>query len=202
MWHKPCRTFHPWCPCIKTRCLSISLKWCYLRVMAPQPPATSTWYWSRDKVDAISQTTFWNAFSWMKMFELRLKFHWSLFPRVQLIIFQHWFRWWLDTVLATSHYLNQWWLVNRCIYMPGLGSTPELELELGSTPTPELELELELKPPELELELELIFWRLAGVGVGVETSGVGVGVGVDIMELTPTLITRPQWINWSITYSG
>ena len=23
MWHKPCRTFHPWCPCIKTRCLSI-----------------------------------------------------------------------------------------------------------------------------------------------------------------------------------
>ena len=26
MWHKPCRTFHPWCPCIKTRCL-FSL-WC------------------------------------------------------------------------------------------------------------------------------------------------------------------------------
>ena len=80
-------------------------------------------------------------------------------------------------------------------FVPGLGSTPELELELGSTPTPtpELELELELKPPEMELELELIFWRLAGVGiagvgVGVETSGVGVGVGVDIMELTPTLI--------------
>ena len=22
MWLKPCRTFHPWCPCIKTRCLS------------------------------------------------------------------------------------------------------------------------------------------------------------------------------------
>ena len=21
MWHKPCRTFHPWCSCIKTRCL-------------------------------------------------------------------------------------------------------------------------------------------------------------------------------------
>ena len=21
MWHRPCRTFHPWCPCIKTRCL-------------------------------------------------------------------------------------------------------------------------------------------------------------------------------------
>ena len=23
MWHKPCRTFHPWCLCIKTRCLFI-----------------------------------------------------------------------------------------------------------------------------------------------------------------------------------
>ena len=23
MWHKQCRTFHPWCPCIKTRCLLV-----------------------------------------------------------------------------------------------------------------------------------------------------------------------------------
>ena len=49
-------------------------------------------HWGRDKIDAISQTTFSNAFSWMKMLELRLKFHWSLFPRVQLTISQHWFR--------------------------------------------------------------------------------------------------------------
>ena len=27
MWHKPCRTFHPWCPCIKTRCLFITVVW-------------------------------------------------------------------------------------------------------------------------------------------------------------------------------
>ena len=33
-----------------------------------------------------------NAFSWIKMLQLGLKFHWSLFPRVQLTIFQHWFR--------------------------------------------------------------------------------------------------------------
>ena len=26
MWHKPCRTFHPWCLCIKTRCLSNCLR--------------------------------------------------------------------------------------------------------------------------------------------------------------------------------
>ena len=44
------------------------------------------------QMDAISQTTVSNAFSWMKMFEFRLKFHWSLFPVVQWTIFQHWFR--------------------------------------------------------------------------------------------------------------
>ena len=33
----------------------------------------------RDKVDAISQTTFSIACFWMKMFEFRLKFHWRLF---------------------------------------------------------------------------------------------------------------------------
>ena len=32
------------------------------------------------------------AFSWMKMLEFRLIFHWSLFLRVQLTIFHHWFR--------------------------------------------------------------------------------------------------------------
>ena len=34
-------------------------------------------HWGRDKMDAISQTTFSNAFSWMKVFESRLKFHWN-----------------------------------------------------------------------------------------------------------------------------
>ena len=49
-------------------------------------------HWGRDKMDPITQTTFSRAFSWMNMFEFRLKFHWGLFPRVQLTIFQHWFR--------------------------------------------------------------------------------------------------------------
>ena len=30
--------------------------------------------------------------------------------------FQHWFRYWLGAVQATSHYLNQWWSVYRRIY--------------------------------------------------------------------------------------
>ena len=35
------------------------------------------------QMDAIWQTTFSSAFSWMKMFEFLLKFHWSLFLRVE-----------------------------------------------------------------------------------------------------------------------
>ena len=42
-----------------------------------------------------------NAFSLMKMCKFWLKFHWSLFPMVQLAVFRHW--------LMPSHYLNQWW---------------------------------------------------------------------------------------------
>ena len=81
--------------------------------VAPLSPLT---HWGRDKKDAISQTTFSNAFSWMKLLEFWLKFHWNLFLRVQLTIFQHWFRYWLGAVQATSHYLNQCWLEYRRIY--------------------------------------------------------------------------------------
>ena len=45
-----------------------------------------------DKMAAILQTIFSGAFSWMKSFVFWLKFHQSLFLRVQLTIFQHWFR--------------------------------------------------------------------------------------------------------------
>ena len=49
-------------------------------------------HWGQDKMAAIFQTSHSNAFSWMKMSVFRLNFHWSLFLRVQLTIFQHWFR--------------------------------------------------------------------------------------------------------------
>ena len=39
----------------------------------------------RDKMAAILQTTFWNAFSWMKMFDFPLKFHWILFYSWQYV---------------------------------------------------------------------------------------------------------------------
>ena len=49
-------------------------------------------HWGRDKMAAISQTTFSSAFSWMKIYEFWFKFHWNFFLRVQLTIFQHCFR--------------------------------------------------------------------------------------------------------------
>ena len=59
-----------------------------------------------------------NAFSWMKMIRFRFKFHWSLFPWVQLTINQHWFREWLDAKQVISHCLNQWWPSSWSIYVP------------------------------------------------------------------------------------
>ena len=53
---------------------------------------SSLTHWGRGKMADIFQTTFSNEFSWMKMCKFRLRFHWSLFPRVQLTIFHHWFR--------------------------------------------------------------------------------------------------------------
>ena len=41
-------------------------------------------HWGRDKMAAIFHTTYSNAFSWMKMYEFWLRFHWSLFLRVKL----------------------------------------------------------------------------------------------------------------------
>ena len=77
-------------------------------------------HWGWDKIAAISQTTFSNAFSWMKMHEFCLRFHQSLFLRFKLTKFQHWFIQWLGTRQATSHYLNQGWLVYRhmCVTQP------------------------------------------------------------------------------------
>ena len=40
-------------------------------------------HWGRDKMAAILQMIFSDAFCWMKMYEFWLRFHWSLFPRVQ-----------------------------------------------------------------------------------------------------------------------
>ena len=43
--------------------------------------------WGRGRMAALFQTTFWNAFSWLKMYKFRLRFHWIMFPKVQSTIF-------------------------------------------------------------------------------------------------------------------
>ena len=63
----------------------------------------------------------------MKIYKFWLRFHWNLFPRVQLTIFQHWFRSWLGATQVTSHNLDQWWLVYWRIYPNG----PEAGREAG-----------------------------------------------------------------------
>ena len=65
---------------------------------------------------AIFQTTFSIAFSWIKMYEFWIRFHWNSFLSVKLMIFQHLFRYWLGADQATSHYLNQWWLAYWRMY--------------------------------------------------------------------------------------
>ena len=65
---------------------------CIHMLFSPSPCSLVGAHWGRDKIVAISQITFSNAFSCTKVYKFRLRFHWSLFQRIQLAIFQHWFR--------------------------------------------------------------------------------------------------------------
>ena len=66
------------------------------------------------------------------MIEFLQRFHWSLFLRFEFTIFQHWFRWWLGADQATSHYLNQRWLVYWRIYASfGLNELIHFQSPLG-----------------------------------------------------------------------
>ena len=105
------------CNCLLIKCHLTLKEWIPLWDMKSRTSLLlyST-HWARGKMDAILQTTLSNAFPWMKIFELWLNFHRSLFLMVKLIIFQHWFRKWLGADQAKSHYLIQWLLDNLRIY--------------------------------------------------------------------------------------
>ena len=97
--------------------ITCNVKYNWVFVLVP----TGLTYWGRDKMTAISRTTFSNALSWMKKYAIWFKIHWSLFLRFQLTIYQHWFGYWLGAEQATSHYLNQWWpslLTDICVSRP------------------------------------------------------------------------------------
>ena len=87
------------------------------------------WIFIFGPVSFIEAETKWPPFSRrhfqmhfsMKMYDIRIRLHRSLFLRFELTIFEHCFRLWLGIGQATSHCLTQWWLVYWCIYAsPGL----------------------------------------------------------------------------------
>ena len=100
----------------KNCCMAVLNGIGYYIVLVMFVSCTKLTHLDRDKMAAKFLTTISNAYSWMKLYKFRLRFHWNLFPRVKITIFQHWFRWWLGAGQATSHYLNQWWLVYWRIY--------------------------------------------------------------------------------------
>ena len=65
---------------------------CLMLTRNPQISKSCQWliHKGQDKLAPIFGTTFSNAFYWIKPYQYRIMFHWSLFPRVQSIIFQHW----------------------------------------------------------------------------------------------------------------
>ena len=91
--HKKADTKHPWKPCQIAHRMRF---WPY----ATHPHGDLMWFvvsrdyftlteWDLNKMATISQTTFSNAFSWMKKFGFWLQFHWNVFLRIQLTITQH-----------------------------------------------------------------------------------------------------------------
>ena len=96
---------------------TIGVKRTLLLTASEQLSEETLTHWGRDKIAAIFQTTFSNAYYWMKMYDSRLGFHISVFHGFELTIRQHWFKQlWLGADQAASHYLNQWWLFHLRIY--------------------------------------------------------------------------------------
>ena len=65
-------------------------------------------YWGLNKMANILETHFSNAFFLNFFFSFDSNFT-GLFPKAQLTVDKHWFRYWLGNEQVTSHYLNQQW---------------------------------------------------------------------------------------------
>ena len=90
---------------------SFSCTWCYISRLRLYYSCCTLYNLSPPGQNGhhVGRRHFSNAFSWKKMIKFLFKFHWNLFPWVQLTISQHWFSKWLGAEQATSHLLNQWW---------------------------------------------------------------------------------------------
>ena len=122
MWHKPCRTFHPWCPCIKTRCLYIFMcihddviEWKHFPRHWPFVRGIHRW-----PVNSPHKGQWRGAFD--VSFDLRMN-NW---------LSKQSLGWWFETLsrplwrhcndkhaYIASHYLNQCWLIAYFAYRNG-----------------------------------------------------------------------------------
>ena len=68
----------------------------------------SSWtHWGLDKIVIISQITFSNWISWMKMYKFHLRFNWSFFPKV-----------WINNILALVQIMAQCRPGNKLLSKP------------------------------------------------------------------------------------
>ena len=88
MWHKPCRTFHPWCPCIKTRCLYMC--WSQTHKLTHWPLGNLN-----ETFQIISVIDGWSCLRWMSLDLTDDKS-----KLVQVMAWCH---------QAPSHYMSQCW---------------------------------------------------------------------------------------------
>ena len=75
-------------------------------------------HWGRDKMTVTSQTTLSNTFSWMEMWDFQLKFHWSLFLRVQLTALVQITAWHWPGDNPISKPMMVVWLMHKCVTRP------------------------------------------------------------------------------------
>ena len=67
-------------------------------------------HWVRGKIAAISQTTFSDPFSWIKVYGFRLRLHWNLFLGFELVVH--------DDVIKRKHFSLYW------TFVPGIHRSP------------------------------------------------------------------------------
>ena len=89
MWHLPASLQEMFETSINKMCLKIT----YLKLLQHWVAMCETINtWRQRQNGTISQRTFSNAFSWIKIYKFHFRLHWRLFLRFRLTIFQHWFR--------------------------------------------------------------------------------------------------------------
>ena len=107
--------------------MTVSSEPVFLSYIKTNTTTTNTTTTTTTTTPAISQTIFSNGFSWLKCFVFWLKFHWSVFLKVQFTNFSIT----LDNVLAPNRWKDIIWTnagpIHRCIY-PAVGEMSEANI--------------------------------------------------------------------------